>query len=57
MILTKRDIRKLEESMHCWITPRQEAMILERFGTEPDDCHEWSQQDIAEQIRKILREE
>jgi len=56
MILTKKDIRRLEENIHCWITPLQEAMILERFGTEAEDCHEWSEQDINEQIRKILRE-
>lgn len=54
MILTKKDIQKFSESMHCFITPAQEALILEQFGTEPDDIHEWSEQDIAEQIRKII---
>ena len=54
MILTKKDIQKLNESMHCFIAPAQEALILEQFGTEPDDIHEWSEQDITEQIRKIL---
>ncbi|WP_207643855.1 hypothetical protein [Desulfitobacterium hafniense] len=37
-------------------TKEQEAIILERFGTEPGDGHEWSEQDIAEQIRKIVRD-
>lgn len=54
MKLTKKDIQKLSESMHCFITPDQEAMILKDFCTEPDDVHEWSEQDIAEHIRRIL---
>lgn len=28
--------------------------ILGLFSTEPDDCHEWSEQDIYEQARKII---
>lgn len=28
--------------------------ILALFSEEPDDCHEWSEQDIYEQSRKII---
>jgi len=55
MVLTKADLNRLRESMHHWFTPMQESLILEQFGTEPDDF-EWSEQDLAEQIRKIIRD-
>jgi len=51
MILTKNDLCRMQESMHHWFSPRQEERILERFGTEPDD-YAWTEQDIAEQIRR-----
>jgi len=28
--------------------------ILKRFSDEPDDSHEWTEQDIYEQSRKII---
>ena len=28
--------------------------ILALFSEEPDDCHEWTEQDIYEQSRKII---
>ena len=28
--------------------------ILNRFSQEPDDDHEWTEQDICEQSRKII---
>ncbi len=29
--------------------------ILSLFSTEPDDQHRWSEQDIYEQVRKIIQ--
>jgi hypothetical protein len=55
MILTKKDLDRLQESMHHWFTPKQRHEILEIFGSEPDE-YEWSEQDIAENIRKIIRD-
>ena len=55
MVLTKADLIRLQESMHHWFTPVQERLILDRFGMEPDDF-DWSEQDFAEQIRKIIRD-
>lgn len=55
MILTKNDLTRLQESMHHWFSPLQRQRILELFGTEPED-NVWSEQDIAEQIRKIIRD-
>lgn len=55
MILTKAQLHRCcEEALIC-LTAQQEKEILDRFGREPDDLHEWSEQDIHEQIRKMLR--
>ena len=55
MILTKKDLDRLQESTRHLFTPRQKQLILDAFGTEPDD-YEWTEQDIAENIRKIIRD-
>jgi hypothetical protein len=55
MALTKKDLHRLQESMHHWFTARQEQIILETFSSEPDD-YALTEQDIAEQIRKIIRD-
>lgn len=56
MILNKRKLRAWGKSAHILFTKEQEDIILERFGTEPDEMHEWTEQDIAEQVRKIVRD-
>jgi hypothetical protein len=55
MILTKRSLRKWEESTFTFLTAEQQRIILKRFGSEPEP-DEWSEQDISEQIRKIIQE-
>ena len=37
------------------ITPEQEKEVLYFFGKEPDNEHQWTEQDIYEQIRKLLK--
>lgn len=54
MILTKEDMKTLRKQLRVNISAEQERKILERFGDEPDDEHEWTWQDISEQVRKIL---
>lgn len=54
MILNRKKLRAWEKSAHILFTKEQEAIILERFGTEPGNGPEWSEQDIAEQIREIV---
>ena len=53
MTLNKQKLRRMEESMWIRFTEEQEWAILERFGTEPE-LYEWSEQDIAVQIRNFL---
>ena len=38
------------------ITEEQERGLLELLGSEPGDGYEYSEQDIAEQLRKYLRD-
>lgn len=55
MTLTKKKLDTLLESI--WIlhiTKEQYDAILERFGTEPGDGEAWTEQDIYEQIRKMI---
>jgi len=52
MILTDERLREWEESTFTILTTEQEKIILDRFGSEPEP-YEWSEQDIAEQIRII----
>ena len=35
-------------------TEQAKEEILALFSEKPDDCHEWTEQDIYEQSRKII---
>lgn len=54
MILTKRHIRYLRERSFMNITEAQERGLLELLGSDPGEGHVYSEQDIAEQLRKYL---
>lgn len=56
MILTKRHIRRLREKGFMRITEDQERGLLELLGSDPGTGHVYSEQDIAEQLRKYLRD-
>lgn len=56
MTLNKRDLREWENSAHICFTKEQKRIILDRFGNEPGNGNVWSEQDIAENIRKICRD-
>jgi len=53
MTLTKKDLRRWQESAFIDFTAEQKRAILERFGTEPWP-YEWSEQDINTQARNYL---
>lgn len=60
MIVTKKYIRNLREKSFMEISEETEKRILEQFGKEPepdeDGCkHTYTEQDLYEQIRKIIR--
>lgn len=53
MTLNRKSLREFEESARVSLTDEQRAIILDRFGEEPWP-YMWSEQDISEQIDKIL---
>ena len=55
MTYSKKDIQNLREHARLKISTKQEVAIIKRFGTELDEKHEWSEQDIYEQTCKMLR--
>ena len=57
MILTKKDLDTewWEMFLHCKDPEAAKAEVLELFSEEPDNEHQWTEQDICEQMRKIIR--
>ena len=51
---------KLLDTRYAWWfhgkrnTEQAKQEILSLFSEEPDDCNEWTEQDIYEQSRKII---
>jgi len=54
MTINKEYIEKLRNTAFMKISMKQEKQILGMFSSEPENGHEWSTQDIHEQIRKII---
>ena len=57
MTITKEDLDNTWWSLflRCKNSEAAKAGILALFSEEPDDEHEWSEQDVHEQMRKIIR--
>jgi hypothetical protein len=55
MVLTKKHIQKMRLYGLVSISKELEQILRERLGTEPEP-YEYSEQDIAEQSRKIIQE-
>lgn len=57
MIMTRENLDKDRWSMflHCSNPETAKAKVLALFSADFDDEHEWSEQNIYEQIRKIVR--
>ena len=55
MILTRKDLDTWSVLfLKCRDPESAKSEILSLFSEEPDDEHEWSEQDIYEQARKII---
>jgi len=54
MIIDAKVLANMEKSMRIQLTPEQRQAVLQSFGVEPEP-HEWSEQDISEQIRHYLK--
>ena len=57
MILMKYDLDRDWQwlFLHCKDTAAAKAEILALFSEEPGNEHQWSEQDIYEQMKKIIR--
>lgn len=57
MILTKKDLDTEWWAMflRCKDPEAAKAEVLALFSEGPDDAHQWTEQDICEQIRRIVR--
>ncbi len=57
MIITKSDLNSKWSVLflHCNDPEAAKAEVLALFADEPDAEHAWSEQDICEQMRKIIR--
>jgi len=55
LILTEKSLHQWEEDAFTRLTAQQRKIILDRLSAEPEP-HEWTEQDIAELIRKICLE-
>ena len=57
MILTSKDLDTTWAALllHCKDVEAAKAEILALFSEEPDDEHQWTEHDIYEQMRKIIR--
>lgn len=53
MTVTRRMIRSLREQSRMDIDNNLEALILQKYGTEPYP-HTYTEQDLYEQIRKLV---
>ena len=57
MTITRVDLENRWQSLflRCKDPEAAKAEILELFSQESNNEHEWSEQDIYEQMRKIIR--
>ena len=57
MTITREDLDNKRQSLflYCKDHEAAKAEILELFSQDSNDEHEWSEQDIYEQMRKIIR--
>lgn len=54
MTLTKRDLEVMCFNFKINPDPQFKEDLLKLYGTDPDEYHVWSEQDIYEQVRKKL---
>lgn len=55
MILTKKLLQALEESLWIRVTREQRAILFLWYGSEPDKCRRWTEEDIIHGIKEVLR--
>ena len=58
MLLTKKNLKKYQENMSVYISNELTKELMDTYGTvqadEEGHFHEFTEQDIYEQLRKII---
>lgn len=57
MVLTKEMLDSYLDSNRISINTEKYKKILYELGTEQDEDYSWTDQDIYEQLRKIIKDE
>lgn len=57
MVLTKEMLDSYLDSNRLSINTEKYKKILYELGTEEDEDYSWTDQDIYEQLRKIIKDE
>jgi hypothetical protein len=55
MILTRKILRRLEESLWITLTPEQRVILLLWYGKGSENDYEWTEEDFVHGIRKAQR--
>ena len=55
MTITEKELNSYLSEQRFYVTPAKKKEILALFSTEPEDGFQWTEQDIYEQIRKLIR--
>ncbi|MGN0487349.1 MAG: hypothetical protein ACI4GB_08980 [Acutalibacteraceae bacterium] len=56
MILTEKMLQEYIQQNRISITKEKTQEILYVLGIEPDNHYEWSEQDLYEQLKKLINE-
>ena len=55
MILTEKMLQQYIQQNRISITKEKIQEILQVLGNEPDNHYEWSEQDLYEHLRKLIK--
>lgn len=55
MTITEKELSLYLSEQRLHVSPEKKKKILELFSTEPEDGFQWTDQDIYEQLRKLVR--
>ena len=55
MILTEKMLQEYIQQNRIAITKEKTQEILQVLGSEPDNHYEWSEQDLYEHLRKLIK--
>ncbi len=55
MTITEKELNSYLSEQRLHVSQEKKKEILTLFSTEPEDGFQWTDQDIHEQIRKLVR--